>query len=107
MGRADRQGSPTNMPARVMPRRPDQRPAVVTGIKDPALVRDGQREVTRSMALTGAQTITFYMKEIHTNIHIHHYCLSLMVTVSDSNSSCSIIHQFLNPEDDSRPPILQ
>ena len=75
IGRADRQGSPTNMPARVMPRRPDHRPAVVTGIKNPALVRDGQREVTRSMALTGAQSITLYLKEIDTNINIHHYCL--------------------------------
>ena len=45
-----------------------------TGISDSSLVRDGQRGVTRSMAMTGAQCYNcFYLKEIHTNILIHHY----------------------------------
>ena len=66
MGRADGQRQPTDMPARVVPRRPDHRPTVVTGIKDPALVRDGQREVTRSTALAGTQTITIFIYSKYT-----------------------------------------
>ena len=59
MGRADRQAR--NMSASVVARRLEHRPDVVTGIKDPALVRDGQREVTHSKALTGTQTITVFI----------------------------------------------